>query len=255
MTKYRKLQQPLFLHDGDTGETRVLSNVEWRDDVKPRQNMVVAELVDEKLEVSGDAEAYTMTGDLHEMIASCAANKTNYNMQVVKLETKRNIFDKMFSPLGPKLQKEDSSTKPPPKKKQKRDAIYCVSSNCYEFGDVQVKQSSFEQLRDGSLLCSDTVDLALGESFFCSLTHTPYRPWLTLSPLLGQLFDTPDLVPTLGGHPESFLLTSYLSQMDTPTRVAQHMPEYIDMCSVFVRGARMDTGRCMSLTATLDSFQ
>ena len=173
MTKYRKLQQPLFLEDGDTGETRVLSNVEWRDDVKPRQNMVVAELVDEKLEVSGDAEAYTMTGDLHEMIASCAANKTNYNMQVVKLETKRNIFDKMFSPLGPKLQKEDSSTKPPPKKKQKRDAIYCVSSNCYEFGDVQVKQSSFEQLRDGSLLCTDTVDLALGESFFCSLTHTP----------------------------------------------------------------------------------
>ena len=94
-------------------------------------------------------------------------------MQVVKLETKRNIFDKMFSPLGPKLHKEDSSTKPPPKKKQKRDAIYCVSSNCYEFGDVQVKQSSFEQLRDGSLLCTDTVDLALGESFFCSLTHTP----------------------------------------------------------------------------------
>jgi hypothetical protein len=174
MTKYRKLQQPLFLEDGDTGETRVLSNVEWRDgDVKPRQNMVVAELVDEKLEVSGDAEAHTMTGDLHEMIARCAANKTNYNMQVVKLETKQNIFDKMFSPLGPKLQKEDSSTKPPPKKKQKRDAIYCVASSCYQFGDVQVKQSSFEQLRDGSLLCTDTVDLALGESFFCSLTHIP----------------------------------------------------------------------------------
>jgi hypothetical protein len=78
MTKYRKLQQPMFLHDSDAGETRVLSNVEWRDDVRPRQNMVVAELVDEKLEVSGDAEAYTMTVDLHEMIASCAANKTNY---------------------------------------------------------------------------------------------------------------------------------------------------------------------------------
>ena len=62
-------------------------------------------------------------------------------------------------------------------------------------------------------------------------------------------------MPALGGHPESLLLTSYLPQMDTPTRVAQHMPEYIDMCSVFVRGARMDTGRCMSLTATLDSFQ
>jgi hypothetical protein len=62
----------------------------------------------------------------------------------------------------------------------------------------------------------------------------PYRPWLTLSPLFGQLFDTPDLVPTPGGHPEPLLLTPYLSQMDTPTRAAQHMPEYIDMCSACV---------------------
>jgi hypothetical protein len=30
------------------------------------------------------------------------------------------------------------------------------------------------------------------------LTHPhPYRPWLTLSPLL----NTPDLLPALGGHP------------------------------------------------------
>jgi hypothetical protein len=49
------------------------------------------------------------------------------------------------------------------------------------------------------------------------LTPPPYRPRLTLSPLFGQLFDTPDLVPTPGGHPEPFLLTSYVSQMDTPT--------------------------------------
>jgi hypothetical protein len=41
------------------------------------------------------------------------------------------------------------------------------------------------------------------------LTHTPYRPWLTLSPLLGQLFDTPDLVPTPGRHTEPLLLCIY----------------------------------------------
>jgi hypothetical protein len=52
-------------------------------------------------------------------------------MEVVKLETKRNIFAKMFAPLGPKLQKEQSPTKPPPQKKQKRDEIFCVASNCY----------------------------------------------------------------------------------------------------------------------------
>jgi hypothetical protein len=89
-------------------------------------------------------------------------------MEVVKLKTKRNIFDKMFSALGPKLQKEQSPTKPPPQKKQTRDEIYCVASNCYCFGDVQVNQSSLEQQRDGSLLCTDTVDLALGGPFFSS---------------------------------------------------------------------------------------
>jgi hypothetical protein len=36
---------------------------------------LVAELVDEKLDVSGDAQAYTMTPDLHQMIANCVANK------------------------------------------------------------------------------------------------------------------------------------------------------------------------------------
>jgi hypothetical protein len=115
------LQQSLFLHNRDAGETRVLSNVEWRDDVKPRQNMVVAELVDEKLEVPGDAEVHTMTVDLHQMLSSCAANKTNYKMKVVKLETKRNIFDKFFSPLGPKLKQKQSPTKPPPQKKHNRE--------------------------------------------------------------------------------------------------------------------------------------
>jgi hypothetical protein len=102
----------------------------------------------------------------------------------------------------------------------------------------------------------------VGLSSLLSHTHTPhththpYRPWISLSPLLGQLLDTPDLVPTPGGHPESLHLTSYVSQMDTRTRVAQHMPDYILICAVCLcRGARMDTGRCMSLTATLDSFQ
>jgi hypothetical protein len=189
------------------------------------------------------------------MIASCAANKTNYKMQVVKLETKRNIFDKMFSPLGPKLQKEDSPTKPPPKKKQKRDEICCVASSCCRFGDgVQVKQSSFEQLRDGSLPCTDTVDLALGESFFCSLTHTPIDLGsLSLHCQVNCLTRlTSCRLLSAGGHPESLLLTPYVSQLDTPLRATQHMPEYVDMCSVFVpRGARMGTGRYMSLTATL----
>jgi hypothetical protein len=47
----------------------------------------------------------------------------------------------------------------------------------------------------------------VGLSSLLTHTHTPYRPWLTPSPLLGQLLDTPDLVPALGGHTEPLLVT------------------------------------------------
>jgi hypothetical protein len=85
------------------------------------------------------------------------------------------------------------------------------------------------------------------------LTPPPYRPWLILPPLLGQLFGTPDLVRTPGDHPEPLLLAPYVSQMDMhtyayPNEGRAAMPEYHDDSGIN-RGPSHPIGAAMTTIA------